>query len=103
MKLYGIWHGWDVEGGLGMAVSAIDLIAITESEEVAKEYVEKWSNEHVYDTPYDELSCGMLFYEELPAAITDCSKAPYELDKLLSWAFNPNDPLYNDDYDGEEE
>ena len=100
MKLYGIWHEWDIAGEFGEAVDMSSLIAVTESEEIAKDYVEKWSNEHVYDTPYDELSCGILFYEELPAAIIDCSKAPYELDEFLSWAFNLDDPSYNDEYLG---
>lgn len=66
MKLFGVYHEWDTDGGFGDAVGQKDLIGVTNSEEEAKAYVEKWSNDHIYDKPYDYLHCGLLIYEELP-------------------------------------
>ena len=99
MTLYGIYHCWDTDGGYGDAIGQEQLIAITDSEDVASEYVKKWSKEHLYDTPYAELSCGILRYEELPELITDTSRAPHEIDEHLGWAFDENDPRYKSEYD----
>ena len=99
MALYGIYSCWDTDGGLGDAIGQEELVAVTDSEEVASEYVRKWSCEHVYDIPYAELRCGILHYEELPELISDISKAPYEIDSWLEWAFDKNSPKYNNEYD----
>ena len=99
MALYGIYHVWDTYVGFGDAIEQEQLIAITDSEGVASEYVKKWSKEHVYDTPYAELCCGILRYEKLPELIVDTDKAPYEINPWLGWAFDENDPRYNSEYD----
>lgn len=65
-KLFGVYHEYEVDGGFGDAVGQRDLIGVTDDEDEAKAYVNKWSNDHVYDKPYDELYCGLLTYDELP-------------------------------------
>ena len=64
-KIYVIKHHYDVDGGFGDAVAVDDVIGFCNSEEEAQKYVEKYKNEHVYDSPYSDLSCGELVVEEL--------------------------------------
>lgn len=65
MCIYEVKHEYDVDGGFGDAVSCSDTIAIFSTEEKAYEFVEKYSNPHVYDSPYADLSCGYLSIKEI--------------------------------------
>lgn len=60
MMVYVVKHEYDVDGGYGDAVRVDDIVAIFESETDAQRFVEKYSNPHVYDTPYNDLYCGEL-------------------------------------------
>lgn len=75
--IYGIYHLWQTDGGFGDAVAQEALIGVTDDEEKAKAYVERWSNPHVYDKPYDELHRGELTYAKLK--VLDLDQDP-ELD-----------------------
>lgn len=66
MTLFGVFHTYEIDGGFGDAVLEKDLVGVTANEEEANDYVEKWSDEHIYDKPLDRLHCGLLTYEELP-------------------------------------
>lgn len=63
-KMFLIYHEYDVDGGYGDAVPCRDLLYIVDDETVAKDYVERFSNEYVYDRPYADLMAGKLVYEE---------------------------------------
>lgn len=54
------------DGGYGDAVFTERPIGIVETEEEAKEYVNLYSCEHVYDIPYSDLRRGGLSYYKLP-------------------------------------
>lgn len=54
-KFYGIFHEFYVDGGYGDAVYVEEMLGIVSDEETAKKYVEKYSNPHIYNIPYDEL------------------------------------------------
>lgn len=65
MKLYMIKHYYDVDGEFGDAIEKEDCILIFNDEIDAKLFVKTFENPHVYDKPYDELSCGKLKIEEV--------------------------------------
>lgn len=77
-KIFAVYHEYYVDGGFGDGVQKEDILFVTTDENVAKEFVEKNSNEHVYDIPYDSLTCGKLVYRELPTIVPK----PYQLDFL---------------------
>ena len=64
-KVYIIRHFYDVDGGFGDAIETEKIIAIFKTEEEAKEFVKKYENPHVYDTPYSDLYCGRLVILEV--------------------------------------
>lgn len=72
--MYGIYHWFDVDGGFGDSVGNEELIAICETEELAKEYAEKWDCTHVYDQPYSDLYCGRLVVRSLNDILTVTEK-----------------------------
>lgn len=81
-KMYGIFHIYDVDGGFGDAVSCSDLLFVTDSEEAAEAYAQKWSCQHVYDEPYAELERGLLIVREVPFLTDeDASVSPFDFDK----------------------
>lgn len=57
MKIYSVFHLYDVDGGVGDAIACEDLVASFERETDAKKFAEKMSNPHVYASPYDDLCC----------------------------------------------
>ena len=65
MKVYVVKHIYDEDGGFGDPVRVSDVLGFCTSEDKAKEICKKYSNEHVYDVPYEELECGYITYEEL--------------------------------------
>ena len=79
MKIYIIYHDYDVDGGYGDAVDQHEILWICKDEEEAKAYVERWDNPKVYDKPYASLYTNALHYEEhdLYEHITP-DMAPYE-------------------------
>ena len=62
---YAIYHIYDVDGGFGDAVEVEDLVALCESKTLAEEYVKKHDKTHVYEEPYDVLTCGHLVVRDL--------------------------------------
>jgi hypothetical protein len=58
MKIYNVYHCYDVDSGYGDAVEKEMLVATFESEMDAKAFVEKYSDPYVYRKPYDELYCN---------------------------------------------
>lgn len=65
MKKFIILYHHDEDGGFGDCISTIKPVCIFDTEEMAKEYVEKYSKETVYDIPYDKLYTGRLSYREI--------------------------------------
>ena len=65
MKVYNVYHEYDVDGGFGDAVNKSVLVATFESEMDAKAFVDKYSNPYVYDRPYAKLYCNQLVIEEM--------------------------------------
>ena len=66
LKIYNVVHIYDVDGGFGDAISKQEVLFATLNKEVADKFVEKYSNPHIYDTPYANLYTGELIIEELP-------------------------------------
>lgn len=78
--MYGIYHFYQVDGGFGDAVGKMDLLFVTEHEELAKAYVEKWSNPYIYDRPYADLTCGTLIYSSLETLYTgELDQSPMDI------------------------
>ena len=63
MKIYNVFHCYDVDGGFGEAIPKKILIGSFESKEDAGTVVALLSNPHVYK-PYSELECGVITIEE---------------------------------------
>lgn len=55
MKIYNVIHQYDVDGGFGDAISQSKLLFTTTSKEAAEQFVNNYSNPHIYDIPYSEL------------------------------------------------
>lgn len=64
-KIYLVKHCFDVDGGFGDAILQEEVICGFDNREDADEFVEKYSNPHIYDSPYASLECGVLRVEEL--------------------------------------
>lgn len=78
--IYGIFHCYEVDGGFGDAVLMEDLLFVTDSEEIAKAYVEKWSHPYIYDRPYSYLTCGELRYGQLEQLYTgEIDQSPMDI------------------------
>lgn len=89
---YLVKHRYDVDGGYGDAVEKDDVVAIFRTHEDAEAFVKRFEDPHIYDTPYNELRCGILYIEEIE--YTD----PSILDtdpKELEWVSLPG---YETDY-----
>ena len=64
-ELYLVKHRYDVDGGYGDAVEQNELIAIFRTREDAEAFVKKFEDPHIYDTPYNDLRCGILYIEAM--------------------------------------
>ena len=64
-KIYSVVHLYDVDGGYGDRISVEDTLFVCEDLEVCKKFVDKYSNKHVYDTPYQKLFCHKLVVREI--------------------------------------
>ena len=64
MTVYNVIHHYDTDGGYGDAIPCEEVIATFSSYEVAKKFVERYNNPHVYDRPYADLECGLLGIKE---------------------------------------
>ena len=64
-KIYLVIHCFDVDGGFGDAIPQEEVICGFDNREDANGFVEKYSNPHIYDSPYASLECGILRVEEL--------------------------------------
>lgn len=62
---YLVKHRYDVDGGYGDAIEKDDVVAIFRTREDAEAFVKRFEDPHVYDTPYNELRCGILYIEEM--------------------------------------
>ena len=79
MKIYNVYHVYDVDGGYGDAVPTESLVASFESEMDAKEFVQTYSNPFVYKKPYEELCCNDYIVREaelITHAEFDINNAP---------------------------
>lgn len=96
-KLYIVYHVYDVDGGFGDAMTRESPLFVA-TESVAKQYCEKWDNEHTYEFPYCELRCGFLYCKELPVEITesDIDKPPHVITGNSHWAFDKHSESYCD-------
>lgn len=64
MKIYNVYHVYDVDGGYGDAVPAEAHVATFESETDAKAFVAKYNDPYVYDEPYNKLYCNEFVIRE---------------------------------------
>lgn len=100
-KIYNVVHHYDVDGGFGDSISQKEILFTTSDKEVAEKFIDKYSNDHIYDVPYSELHRGLLKVEELQV-IEFWSDIPKE---IIEWGeknekesdYNPDD--YNQDYE----
>lgn len=92
MKIYNVYHLYDVDGGFGDAVPTSELVATFESKADAESFVEKYHNPCVYDIPYAELYCNaytIMEMEIIPHKDFDLDKTPQDygidLPKFIDW------------------
>jgi hypothetical protein len=81
MKLYNVYHVYDVDGGYGDAVGEENFVVAFERETDAKAFVEKYSKPYVYKRPYEELYCNEFTIREteiITHAEFDINKTPKE-------------------------
>lgn len=57
-KMYVIVSIYDQDGGFGDAIETTEPVAAFTNKSEADAYVSKYSNKHVYESPYDELHEG---------------------------------------------
>ena len=74
--MFAIIHEYTVDGGYGDDICTRDIVGLVKTEKEAKEYCERYSNEHVYDVPYAELVYGDLNYIEVD--FLNMGRAPYK-------------------------
>ena len=77
-KIYLVKHLYDVDGGFGDAVENEEVIAIYSNKFVAKRFVKKWNNPHVYDEPYESLWCNSLKIEEMEIDNVSIENDPFK-------------------------
>ena len=94
MTIYLIKHGFSVDGGFGDAIWSEDTVTAFTKEEDANAFVEYYANEHVYDTPYAELTCGEL--QVVPMEVEE------KFTKSWQWHNNKYGPDYLEKVKGEE-
>ena len=75
--IYLIKHYYDVDGGFGDAVGQEEIIGATKNKEKAEEYVRRYNNPVVYDSPYSDLYHHALGIEELQVKKLDLDKCPW--------------------------
>lgn len=97
MSLYGVYHVYDVDGGFGDSIGQQDLITIFETEDEAKEYVERWTDPYTYEIPYAELTCGELRYKKLPAIQKDLNIRPEEVGTMYYYKRDHSNSLDEED------
>ena len=98
--MYGIYHGYDVEGEYGDAVSRDEIVAFCDDKEMAKAYVERWSNLHAYAKSHSYLYCGYLYVKplgDIPVITTE-----NEMESPWKWTFCP-EGYVNDDEEEEDD
>ena len=71
IKIFGVFHIFDVDGDFGDAISQEELICTFNSEEEAKDFIKKYEKPHVYDIPFHALECGKLKLRELPTTYNE--------------------------------
>lgn len=64
MKVFEVYHVYDVDGGFGDAIGTEELVAVFENFNDANDFMEKFRNPHVYESPYSDLTCGDLRIRE---------------------------------------
>lgn len=74
MKIYQVIHLFDVDGGIGDAVKKEEIIATFSNKNVAEDFVKKYNNPHIYDTPYAALYCGRLIIKDIEVLDNDSAK-----------------------------
>ena len=65
MKVFQVIHEYELDGGYGDAVGCEEVVAVFENEEDAKAFVKRFARPHIYDKPYDYLTCGELSISEV--------------------------------------
>lgn len=102
-KLFGVFHCYEDSIGLCFDTSTHyeDLLFISDSEETANTYVEKWDNTHVYENILIPVYRGSLVVKELPPmCLTEktLTVPPWELagrsPKDTDWLRKSFDPSY---------
>lgn len=86
MKVYSVYHLYDVDGGVGDAVEQSELVVTFENKTDAQAFVDKYSNPYVYDIPYNSLFCNEFIVKEIeitPHAEFDINKTPEMYDIFL--------------------
>lgn len=63
---YVVYEEVDVDGGFGDAIPTRETCAVFLDEQLANDYVAKYSNPKIYDSPYQNLYMGGLDYEKIP-------------------------------------
>ena len=64
MKIYNVYHFYEIGDDYGNALFAEDYVATFERETDAKAFVEKYSKPYVYREPYDKLYCNEFVVRE---------------------------------------
>lgn len=93
MRIFGVFHKFDVDGGFGDAITEEELICTFDSFEKAEEFKKKYEDPHIYECPYDDLECGELIVRELPTSYDESG---------FWWIRSDQTYDYDNDDEGEE-
>lgn len=64
MKIYSIYHIYEVDGGFGDSILKEEHVITLESETDAKEFIDKYNHPYAYDKIYDEMYCNKYTIRE---------------------------------------
>ena len=91
MKVYQVYHIFDIGNGFGYAIEVESLIATFTDKADAEAVKEKLHNPRVYDESYDQLWCGNIVIKEIKVV----KHKKFDLDKYKAdwndWGFLAND------------
>ena len=98
MNIFQVVHVYDEDGGFGDAIRCEKVVAVFESEEDAKAFVERFARPHVYDKPYAYLMCGELDIWE----INVIQHKDFDLENWNENEFSWNSGYMKDEYEEED-
>ncbi len=81
--LWGVYHEYDVDGGVGDSISKRKFVGVVEaSEEEMKHFLDFWNRPRIYRRPYDDLYEHSVLAEKVELGTIE-TLIPYDPDTRL--------------------